>query len=546
MLLDTLKKWMPNRTNWFGWCSIVLTVVIAVAWQANTPLHSDDFIYQRIFDDKGHYDGDLSPTSSQYITEIPQVIHSIINHYEFTNGRAANLSFIAIQLFSVWFIKLICGLILGGLIILLWCWPGKYVERNNLIALITPILIWRGLQWETFMQSSDFMFNYVGGSLLMMVCLYLFYEKEKSKGEWRWLILILFSIWHEGFTVVLGFFFLAQLFLRKDRISFIVLCFLFLGALFQYSPGTQNRLFNSSSIISNLRYYPWTLLIIQSWTSFIALVWWILRRKNIKDDDRKKIDNFGIGFIAAWIGAFCIILFVSAPQRVHWPNDILAICLILRIAATYKNIKPAIWIKVFLISIYVLWGASLIYCQRQITQFTETCVTSLKKGETIIVDERDVLNEKIPFWLGDMVNPQYNSFEIYSYLLMPYVLTENKYRGYIVLPSNQDYQQLTDLEKIPGNNDMYFAGNKVFVRKHDGKDIEKHVKVTFDKMPFLSSPTGYLMSNLKYGSKDTVIQDLAIIYQARFVAENDTLETIIFENLPKTLKHRKVLSVDLQ
>ena len=544
MLLDTLKKWMPNRTNWFGWCSIVLTVVIAVAWQANTPLHSDDFISQRVNDRQNFNTGDLDPTSSEYIHTIPQVVSSLINHYQYANGRLASLTDIIFQLFPLWFIKLFCGLMLGGLILLLWKWCGKNVCRNNLIAFLIPFLIWGGLQWDSFMQSSAFVFNYVGGSLLLMACLFLFYEKEKSKGEWRWLVLILFSAWHEGFTVVLGFFFLAQLFLRKDRISFIVLCFLFLGSLFLYSPGAQNRAFNASTILSNLRFYPWSLLILQSWTSVLAIIWWILRRNRIPEENRKKLDNFGIGFLTAWIGAFCLIIFVNAPQRAHWPNDILAICLILRIAATYKNIKPAIWIKVFLITIYVLWGASLIYCQRQISRFTETCVTSLKKGETIIVDERDVLNEKIPFWLGDMVNPQYNSFDIYPYLFMPYVLTENKHRGYIVLPSDKDYQQLTDLEKVPGNNDMYFAGENVLVRKYDGRDMERSYKVTFDKQPFIASPSGYFMSIFKYGTQDTVSYDLSVVYQARFIARKDTLETLIFENLPKTLKHRKILSID--
>lgn len=540
--LHKINNYLPNRNTWFGWSVLVITVLIAFTWQINTPMHSDDFLYKKMLFD----DNDLPidrPELGSEINSFKDVPKAIVQHMIIENGRLANLSYIAVQPLPLIIIKYICAIFLCLFILSIYVWCHKYCLKNDLISILLPLLFWTGLSWNEQMQSSDFQFNYVIPSFFMMVCLINFFLKNNYRNIVTWIILVLLSFWHEGFTLVLGSFFFIQFLLKKNKYIFLSVIILFIGFLFQFFHGNQTRM-ERVLITDLMSFYPWTRVIFTSWMSILAFLLWIFFRKKIENSKRQKIDNFGYGFVFSWVVMLILIFLVHPAQRAHWPNDLLALALILMIIQSFQPFRFSKWIKISAIILYCVWGTDLIRWQCQVTKFTNYCYNEIKNGNLIFQDNFNIINKYIPFWLNDITKLQYGSFNSFEHFVLAYVGTDMRNKTYLVLPHGCKVNSYKDFPKVPGNNDLYQVSNGVFIRHHDNKDLSHELSVTFGKPTLNANPLYIFLSLIKHGKINEITDKLVLESRKSLLFGNDSIEVVSFVPLPYSVKSRDVIKVD--
>lgn len=536
--------WKPNRNNWFGWAALFLTAVIAILWLGNTPLHTDDFYYE-------YMPGPDDNTSmwlhkGDKITSFSQVPEAIYNHRLNVNGRASNAAYLAVQPFPMWVVRYFCGFVLAFLAWMLWRWCGRTSLRNNTLAIAVPLVLWTGLQWNDQMQSADFQFNYTITSVLLIACAMYFFQRKKSPGVAGWSLLAIFSIWHECFTIIFGFFLGVQWLFRRDRQTFIAVCVLIAGALFQFSAGTQDRLgINLGNATDALPYFPWSRLIGSAWLSIVAIGWWLIRRRKVSDKVRLSLDRFGLGLIGSWIAAVLLIVVIAAPQRSHWGNDVLAVLFTLNILRTYRPAKVPTWVKASLLALYVAWGATLIYWQIRVTRFTNYTIEQLRQDNPVIVDRDGISRANIPFWLMEMTHLQYTPFDPWEYCSMPCVVSNNTLPGYFLVSEDIAGKPFDEWPKYKGNNDLRIGGGSLLTRRHDGRDLTlKRLEITFGEATISTSPLDYILGCIKTGNSKTITARLRIFAQNSVVIGNDTIDILNLEKQPRSTKGRPIIAID--
>lgn len=540
---EKLKPYLPNRNNWFGWTALVLTMLISFLWLFSTTLHSDDFYYQRMpGPDDAH---SMWTGEGELITSFSQIPEAVYNHRINVNGRISNAVYLAFQPLPDWVVRVICGAALAFLAWQFWSWCGKKSLRNRGLAIAIPIMFWTGMQWNDQMQSADFQFNYTLPSVILMGCLYFFFKRNDKPGVWGWILLGLCAVWHECFTIVFGAFLGTQWLFTRDRRTFIAVCILILGVVFQMSESSIDRMeyLNNSA---GFKYYSWTQLISKAWLSEVAIVWWLIRRRKLEKPERRFLDRFGCGLLVSWAAQIFLIYYVLAPHRAHWPNDILAFAMILSIICTYKPIKVNNIVASILLVFYAAWGSSLIYWQIKISRFTNYCISELKKGKLVIADPDGMAEQDVPFWLMGMTHLQYYSFDYYwEYISMSNVTSRGRSKVYVLLPPNQATSpDINKLKPLPGDANMLTSGKNIVLHRHNGeKVLEKRFDVTFGPPTISVSPLDYLITYLKYGRTDTIVATMRVISVDTVEYGNDTLEFVSFERMPRTVLGRQVLAV---
>lgn len=429
---------------------------------------------------------------------------------------------------------------LGLLGFMFWQWCGRKSLENGGLAIAVPLLLWTGLQWNDQMQSSDFHFNYVIPSVLIMGCLIRFFKKA-SPGIVGWILICFLAVWHEGFTVVFGVFLGVQWLYERKRDFLIAICILIAGTLLQYSPGTHDLAVNSFGRPS----LPISLVLSKGWVSLIAIAWWLLRRKSLEKREKRTIDRFAVGVIVSWIPALVWIFWLSSAQRAHWPNDVLAIALTLMLIRTYKPLTIKVPVKVVLLALYALWGASLVYWQYRVKVFTNYCLEELKTGKTVLLDRDDFLSEDIPFWLMDIPRIQYSTQHHWEHRSMPFTTSHGKNNTYIILPDSLYGKPFEEWPKVPGKNDMRFAGKNILVRKYDGtRWLDRPVTLQLGPANMSVTPLDLGLGLLIGNSIDKAEKSMTFRWADPFEYQGDTLEVVSLYNLPRTVYGRQVTALD--
>lgn len=540
-ITSTNMKVTPKSDKLFGLIMLVLTVLISIGWQSSAPLHSDDYYYRKM------PGADAQTSMWKYqgdeISSFSQVPQAWANHYQEINGRLSNMVYLALQPLPVAVIKIICGLMLAVFAFMLWQWCGAVPNRNNAVSLAVPILLWTGFPWENLFQSSDYHFNYVAPAILMILCLRVFLKQDEKPKLGAWMLLAVFSLWHEGYSICLGFFLAVQwIFNRQHKLLFAIII-LIAGTFLQLSPGLLARAETYSSF-SSIRNISWTLMATGAWTSVTALVWWMFRRRKVNSLVKRKMDIFALGIVGAWIPFFVLSVFYAAPLHARWPIDLLAVLFILSILGTYRSVSLYCWLKSLFIVLYAMWGACLIYWQCRVTAFTNYCFEYLKTNDTVAVpDPSDFANVRIPFWLMELTMPQYGAFNSWDHQDIGMCGTDMKWHTYIALPDSLQSKPFSEWPEVSGDNDLRFAGGQLPVRRHDGtKLIGKGLVVEFGRPSIASSPVGLVSSFLQSGESTRQVL-LPVLFQEKFVYMGDTLETIHFNRLPRIFKGRDILSI---
>lgn len=518
---------------------LFLTVIIGVGWILNTYLWPDDFQYSRSFtsfmkDDTGFFE-----LQGPVITSFNEALDAIVNHWLMVNGRLANAFMFLFAPLPYWVGKCVAAIAMALFCISLWKFFGKQSLSNNMLAIAVPIMIWTGLQWNDQMQSTDFQFNYIIPSLMMMYLLLKLFNIEKSrKISWfTWFVIVIFALWQEGFTIaMLCFFFVEWLYNRRPSI-FIVCCILFLGIVSQLLSSTLMRI--SKSVLFPLYAQSWFMLFIKSWLSIVATGWWLIRRRRLSGPQRRLIDRFAYGFLFAWLGALCIFITMVPMQRFHWPNDVLAIGLLILIIRSYQNIKLRPRIAYFLIIIYALWGASLIYWQNRILRFNLLCAEQLQKGNYVVEDPENLYTPYIPFWLMSIPQFPYGSRLNDFQMFFTQHFTDNASKTYIVLQEDNIGKNIDEWPVIDGNMNVISPTEGLYmIRLNDS--IPAYFSVTPGEATVGVTPLNYLFS--KIGAGDTEKQEIMRLTYHPIVLDGKAYGVIYLDNaIP--LRGRRIKSI---
>lgn len=532
------QKYLPSKSNAMGWWLVVITSITAFFWAINTPLYVDDFMYEYVLQHSKDF-GDI-PTTGEYNLPFYKIPYAIYFHAVKMNGRFANYAMLFSVPFPVWLVKMFLGTALASLYLLLirWIRPGRIT--NNLAVLISPVALWYGLPWNVFMQSSDYQFNYILPSVLMVACIILFY-RERCIKWWAWLLLFFFSLWHEGFTVVFGAFTATFYLLTREKKYLYMLFVLMAGFLLQMTPGTVERILYTSEnaagkeneFVSGIR---------ELWPSVTALVLWLFLRKKQNPENRKFTDVFIVALLVSWLAVLVIIIATNAPQRAHWPNNLLALCLIFFLLGKYKlkNIRPVIASVV--IAVCVAWSASLVYYQHRSKEITDYSVDQIMNGETVFKDKYGVGNLEIPFWLKHIVSIPYGTFRFFESYILADISSNVRNHGFIMPPDSLLGKPVEEWPKMPGNNNFYYIEPSIVVGKNLPENcVEDTYEVTFDKPVAVAHPVSYLIY-LITGSPEK--HELKTSQISKIVYNGDTiiLQYLGWENTE--LDGRKILKMN--
>lgn len=525
----------------FGWSVLLLTCVIAFIWHLITPPFSDDVVYRYTLDPSVSID--YWSVSGQPIENLSQIFSTVKNHFVYCNGRLSNVAYLLCQLLPLRFIKLLAATFMMLFAGAFWQWAGAKSLRNDLMSVVIALFFWVTLQWNEQMQSSDFQFNYSAASWMMILLAVQFIRNGNRTAKWAWLLLVIFALWHEGFAIALGCMLGVEWLYTRNRKLFMACCILLAGIAIQFLSGMVLRMGYSSAHNSGILGSQLGIMILKSAGSVIALIFWLIRRRQLSGNERCKIDRFGIGLTLSWIVTIAMYSLYHLPQRAHWPNDVLAILLVIMLVKTYRPISFYSWIKYLLIFIYMAWGWSLISYENRISRIIETIQSEFSKGNNIIPDSLNLTSSEVPFWLMQIPQFLYGSFVPAETLSFMGCAGKNLPNGWII--QNADGEtDFNAVEKVGGNTDFKKFNLNYFVRRKDGVNlIGRKVIIEAEKPTLALTPLNFLISLCK-GKVTNPTEILFITTQQPFVMQGDTLEFIGFSGNPLTLRGREIKAVD--
>ena len=512
------------NANPIGSLSLLLSILIAFFWVVNTPSYLDDFYYRLIFQNSKSL-GDI-PDSGDYNLPFYKIPYAIYCHSLMWNGRFANYAYLVAVPFPYWVVKIFLGVCISFFYFLLWKWAGSRLS-SRLLAVVLPVLFWGGLPWHQHFQSSDFHFNYIIPSIMMVALLLIFRGSNRPKW-WAWVLAFVFGAWHEGFTLVFGAFILCRaLFMRQSKYYYLLLV-LVLGFLVQLSPGTLNRIAESLEWNENNRDTNLVFSYIELWTSIVALYLWIVTRRKVSSKERNNMDSFGVGLIFSWMVSLIIILTLHAPQRAHWPNSLLSILFILLALRHYKNFYLSKWFATTFIVLYGLFGTSLVYCQHRVKLITHYCIDSIKEGDTFFEDRYDYSNFKVPFWLKRFMAVPYGMFYPEEQTWLGNFATNDSLPTFILLPKELKNVSFDNWPRINGNTDFKYIAPSTLVRRKDGENFKDRTFILTFGEPNLSSSLSRLFKYIFLIDSQPKNVPLKIYKTWEFTHGPDTLEFIYF------------------
>lgn len=534
-----------TRTNWFGIATLVLTFIIGIGWQCSTHYHTDDFFYRMAAETPTD---DFWALHTTPITSFSQLPVSVASHWLTANGRLSNTVYMCVQPLPHSLLTFINGFGIGCIALLLLRFGGRYAKSltNPWLVIAVPLLMWTGLQWNDQLQSADFQFNYTLTSVMMLGLLLLLERPSHKLGPWGWVLLVVFALWHEGFCIIFGVFLGVQWLFTRRKILLPVIGALIIGVavVCLLSPGSTHRM--ATTEIPMLEYYPFTLAISRMWPAFFAVAWWLIRRRKLDKERRRELDRWGWGIIVSIVVAFAVLIVICAPQRSHWPVELLSICLIIKIISTYSlrpGIKP--WIAVPLLALYALWGYSLVKWQIRVTNFAKKTYTEVAAGKRVFADTDGVLSERRPFWLMDMTRPQYGPFNCFEHYTIGAHAAKDRNACYVAVPPALEGTSFDSWPKLDGNNDVRILAGQSLVRRHDGHNPEtERWYLTFGDPTISTSPLDRFISLIR-GSGKTFTANMMVSDFKTIVYQNDTIDILFFQGLQRTAFGRELIAVDV-
>lgn len=541
---DVMQRYTPA-----GIFVIILTAIGAVMWDNYTPLSSDDWCYLTIpvGDDSmpfWHCEGPRIDSASDVWTAVRR-------HFELVNGRLANAILFPFAHHHRT-LALLCGIAIG-----LWAFAmalaGDCRRRLTAASAWTAALcLWIVFPWCDNMQSTAYQANYVLPSL--MICgLIPMTDDYDSAGRRKCILTAAYAFicgcMHEGFSMILIVYMLTRLIFRQNRLSwkyFVLVAAVaagtgatLLGGIF-IRMRQQTAIFDYSQLAGHI-----SRIIMSMWPLAMAIILVIalkICRKTPWQLIGRRYGALTAGALAGAAMPVALMLF----DRVYWPMYLM--CALIIIGAVSElvqglKINKALSIGAFAIftALYAAWTVRLCAYESAMArewQAETACLeTAVKKNApTPGVIPLDVLrNDGIPWWLMGLVRQPLEKHDSADRLGWYYGCGAGT-----ILPADSSYARLP-LEQwpaIPGGTGI--RGRWPFIASADSSLT--HYIFVFGAPDANMPPADRLLSRFS-GAGDTVEHKL--IWWAKPVLNSNGEEfyRIYIDDMPRTLRHRPLLSI---
>lgn len=206
---------------------ILLIVIIAgiTGWRMAAGTASDDENYRRQFAiDSLSADVD-SPAESFYFAMGPEIktvseaFSSCVNHYKlWYNGRFANFMMFFSNLLPQWTVNLLHGCATAAVIALIACSACPRGWRRPLPLLTSAWGVFMLFPWYSLYASSDFFFNYIWSTLLILLIYRHISSDDKanlSKSAAYTLLSLIGGMMHEGLSTVASVAFVSDFVINR-------------------------------------------------------------------------------------------------------------------------------------------------------------------------------------------------------------------------------------------------------------------------------------------------------------------------------------------
>lgn len=438
-----------------------------VAWQLSGTDWVDDWNYKLMpdsHDEFWHMKGDR-------ITTLGQAIEAIGQHHRCTTPRLPNYIQTLANLVPAWMVRTLHGLMLAAtfLILALSC-GGRRVMRSAGFVAVLWLTTWIILPLSNHMISSDFAFNYLWTSPIIMIFVYLFASGRWRSGRWSfipWVIAAITGMMHEGASLPIAAGCAALIAIdRTDRRRRIALLSLMAGValLFFCNSGMMARVDQHITGRDNT-YLKWMAinLFIESYGFYLGIAGTLIA---LAKDGRSGLKNYlkgNIVWLTAVVCAMAIALSTMMRGRALWFVDLFGLILFFKSFFQYFR-----WWHAPRYGIATIAGGALLstitasaVVQRRLSAESNFIATWMSKNDAPVVFIDFLAPDRLPWWtlnVPQSITEGYgnSSLTMYHTDKAPYTL---------MLPAELSGKKPEEWPKTAGNTGLsgqypFLAGRK--------------------------------------------------------------------------------------
>jgi hypothetical protein len=463
------------------WAISILTLLGAIAWRLCSYYYLDDVSYMHIapvIDQESFWFGQCPMLHS-----VSDVFESAVNHYLFVNGRLANMICMLSMLFPRWIVDIADGIMTFLMYVLLMrVTKRSYFHYNPIQTIVGLLYFGLAFTWYSYMQSSDFLINYVWTSVgALFLISQINHSDRLSKVQVALVaVLAVFVNWmHEAFACSL----VAYTFIlwaignkscRKSR--FIIGLGLCIGLVIAViSPGTMCR---ADGHVGHIKYiiYHAVRCVSELWPLWLSFIATFGLRKKVGAHRFKAYMPLILASYAGAMASLAISLICLILDRGLWPVYLyVSIPIMAYVDAVVKpkKVEPR-WMKIVLalaVCAYAAWFVQLTRWQWRFSNERKDVHQLLIHSTSPIVYYDLTSDNDVPSYLLGIVFHEGYSF---GGGMDKYAVDFFGRPGMIVLPTKYKGVPLRDL-KIAGNTK--FCGNWPYLYSYDDSCTEANVTV---------------------------------------------------------------------
>ena len=501
-IVSKLDSRRLNAAKVLSWAILIVSAVGFLAWNMELDYQCDDLWYKLYFagNDKSLGLDPLADSilySQPEITTWEQVFGSIYHHYlSWTNGRLAN----ALMYVSIMFPKVFSD-VAHALMLLMMMWGlarlssgRRWMEHPLRLGVIT-LFVWLGWPWADMKGSSDYFFNYVWSTALVLYFVILFQQlnRESSLGRIVWTSVVGFiaAMMHEGISVpfmagiggyiVLGWFYggrLAEV-ERPSRGHVISACCFLVGILCitVFCPALMDRLkwyqgdvsfyWKSALVFYVCRFYFLTF--------GILLIPFVIKKMGLSLFCSRTVVNSL--FLITCVGGFVLAISESLYARSAWALYVVCTILLTKGIASlglFKNrgnlsMVPATVCCLLTVGFFV----DLLLTQAKRTSLRQRLTNEIRRSPMQGIYYVNLDNEiSDPWWINHLAM-RVPSLDIDSEEELLFRFNHAAYAMYGVLPAKYCGLPIDSLPLMPGDSGLrgvypyYFTTNMNHKAAHE-------------------------------------------------------------------------------
>lgn len=557
------KKFINYRRLYF--LILAVTTIGAVSWLSQTFMYADDYAYSYSCPEPpADRTADFWNCIGSPLTSWSQVWPSMVNHFEWVNGRLPNLLMFPAMMLPRWVATGLSGLLIAltlWLMLRLTRGPGSPPVRSQRELWLAVAMLWLGLPWYNYMQSVAYQFNYIPSGVLFLFTVYVS-RKIGRLSSWQTagacLLAFVAGWWHEGFAIPLvAWLAVAALITsgrRRERKLLMAVSAAASVALIMAS-GTSLRLagegFNTWKVT-----YILTRMLSELWPVWVAIAACILAVRRHGRARSTELLLRSLPSAVAIVISVTMAVLLGMHGRVLWVAQMLGIVLTLRFVRFYIGhvtpTKVGVVVSCILLALYAAWFVAVSMEQHRVSSqemaaYEAAVAESASERESLIFVDLD--HNEIPFWTLGLVNNR--GYRTWGTLMANYHRLRCSFLAH--MPSHLAGKPYNMMDTMPGNAglrgrwpDMLGEVKKdaPLVRNSDGYayEVVRRVRLGHDAPAFTPINRIWLKMRRMLG-KEAEYVDLKM-YIHPVIYRGEELGVYVAEPMPRWADHRDVVAID--